>query len=174
MGDGAALLALHHAALTSLGRDHYSEAQVRSLLRHMPTLDTRLITDRTYWVAEIDSQIVACGGWSARTPGYVVCAHTRTRCGEPRAPLIRAMYTHPSHARRGLGRQILAAAERSARSRSVQALELDALLGGVPLYLAAGYEPIGRSTLRLPDGERIAVVRMRQRRSPLTADRRTA
>ena len=166
--DRPALLALHRAALVSLSRGHYSEAQIQSLLRHVQTLDASLIADRTYLVAELDGRIVACGGWSARSPGYLpVFGQTRANTEGPRAPLIRAMYTLPSYARRGLGRQILAAAEHSALSRSAQALELDALLGGLPLYLAAGYEPLGRSSWRLPDGEQIAIVRMRQRRSVL-------
>lgn len=164
--DRPELLALHRAALVSLSRGHYTEAQIQSLLRHVPTLDASLMTDRSYLVAELDGRIVACGGWSARTPGYLpVFGQARAKPDEARAPLIRAMYTHPAYARRGLGRQILAAAERAAMSRCSQALELDALLAGVPLYLSAGYQALGRSSWRLPDGEEIAIVRMRQRRS---------
>lgn len=173
-GDRPALLALHHAALHNLGRGYYTEAQIRSLLKHVPTLDASLIADRTYFVAELDDQIVACGGWSARTPGYASSSEPAgTDPDEPRAPLIRAMYVRPSHARRGLGRQILATAERAAMSRCGHPPELDALLGGVPLYLAAGYEPLGRSTWQLPDGEEIAIVRMRKRPSLLKAGTRT-
>lgn len=55
------------------------------------------------------------------------------------------------------------------RCHAADTPELDALLGGVPLYLAAGYEPLGRSTWQLPDGEEIAIVRMRKRPSLLKA-----
>ncbi|MBX3604614.1 MAG: GNAT family N-acetyltransferase [Piscinibacter sp.] len=164
--DRPELLALHRAALVSLSLGHYTEAQIQSLLRHVPTLDASLLADRSYLVAELDGRIVACGGWSARIPGYLpVFGQGCASPDKARAPLIRAMYTHPAYARRGLGRQILAAAERAALSHCSQALELDALLAGVPLYLSAGYQPLGRSSWRLPNGEEIAIVRMRQRRS---------
>lgn len=172
--DRSELLALHRAALVELSRGHYTEAQVQSLLRHVPTLDASLIADRTYLVAEFDGQIVACGGWSTRKPGYLpISGQAQANSGVARAPLIRAMYTHPSFARCGLGRQILAAAERAAQSHCSQALELDALLAGLPLYLAAGYQPLGRLTWQLPDGEEIAIVRMRQRRSQPQSGKRT-
>lgn len=165
--DRSALLALHRCALLTLSQGHYTDAQVRSLLRHVPTLDPSLIAERTYFVAELEGQIVACGGWSDRAPGYLHAGEfDRTKAGDPCAPLIRAMYMRPSHARRGLGRQVLSAAQHAASLRCDRPLELDALLAGVPLYLSAGYEPIGESDWRLPDGERIAVVRMRQRRAP--------
>lgn len=145
-GDRPALLALHHAALHSLGRGYYTEAQICSLLKHVPTLDGWLITDRTYLVAELDGQIVACGGWSARTPGYQSsAAPAATNADEPRAPLIRAMYVRPSHARRGLGRQVLDAAERAAMSRHAQPPELDALLGACRcIWLPATSHSIAR------------------------------
>lgn len=161
--DRPELLALHRSALVSLSRGHYTEAQVQSLLRHVPTLDASLIADRTYLVAELDGRIVACGGWSARAPGYLPAfGQERADGDDSHGPLIRAMYTLPAHARRGLGRRILAAAEHAAMARCARPLELDALLGGLPLYLAAGYEPLGRSSWRLPDGEEITIVRMRK------------
>lgn len=165
--DRPALLELHRCALLALVRGHYTAAQVRSLLRHSRTLDPALIADRTYSVAELDDRIVACGGWSLAAPGDPDTGEFGApQAGDARAPLIRAMYTRPSYERRGLGRQVLAAAERAASCHGDQPIELDATLAGVPLYLSAGYEPIGESDWRMPDGERIALVRMRKRHLP--------
>lgn len=173
-GDAPVLLALHRTALRVLGRSHYSAAQIESVLRHVPTLDDALIDDRTYFVAEADGRIVACGGWSLRTPGYepVLSAACPAPAAAQRPALIRAMYTHPDWGRRGLARSILAAAESEAHHARSRAIELDALLPGVALYLAAGYEPLFTHSLTLPDGAVLPVVRMRKcgdaRRRPPT------
>jgi GNAT superfamily N-acetyltransferase len=163
--DAFALVGLHRASLTGLARSHYSARQIDALLRYVPTLDEALIEDRTYFVAEAEGRIVACGGWSARPPGYQpVLGPSRpsqgTDVGASRV-LIRAMYTHPAWSRRGLGRRILAAAEHEARRES-RPIELDALLPGLPLYLRAGYIPLKTQALELPDGQSLPVVRMRK------------
>lgn len=161
--DVPALRALHRAALAGLARGHYTARQVDSLLRHLPTLDQTLISDRTYFVAEAAGRIVACGGWSARVPAYQrVLDAVQPAANDALHPvLIRAMYTDPAWSRRGLARRILAAAEDDASGES-RPIELDALLPGVPLYLKAGYLPLRTHALVMPDGEAVPVVRMRK------------
>jgi GNAT superfamily N-acetyltransferase len=170
--DAPQLLELHRAALTVLARSHYSAQQIDSLLRYVPTLDDALIDDRTYFVAEADGRIVACGGWSLRAPGYQpVLGQERQAPGSGARPaLIRAMYTHPDWSRRGLGRRILDAAEKEAR-KQVDEIELDALLPGLPLYAAAGYLPVRNHAMRFPDGEAVPVIYMRKRLSSDGASR---
>jgi GNAT superfamily N-acetyltransferase len=55
------------------------------------------------------------------------------------AARVRAMYTHPHAARRGIGRRILAWCEESARAEGFGRLELVATMAGAPLYVAAGF-----------------------------------
>jgi GNAT superfamily N-acetyltransferase len=52
------------------------------------------------------------------------------------------MYTHPSFARRGIGRLILALCEAAARAEGFTRAELMATMAGEPLYRACGYEAI--------------------------------
>ena len=159
--DAAALRALHHLCLRELGGGFYTPAQIESLLRHMETLDPALIDDRTYFVAEAGGAIVACGGWSARLPSYhAAVAFDAPARGAPARAWIRAMYTHPAWARRGLARRILAAAEAQMAAAGHRQAELDALLPGVPLYRACGYRALGQRSASLPDGQRLAVVQM--------------
>jgi len=68
------------------------------------------------------------------------------------AARIRAMYTHPDFARRGLGRQILTACEDAARQAGFARVELMATLSGEPLYIACGYDPIERTIIASQDG----------------------
>ena len=52
------------------------------------------------------------------------------------------MYTHPSFARRGVGRLILSLCEDAARAEGFRRAELVATMAGEPLYRACGYEAI--------------------------------
>ena len=55
---------------------------------------------------------------------------------------MRAMYTHPDFARRGVGRLILALCEEAARAEGFGRLELMGTLSGRPLYESYGFMPI--------------------------------
>lgn len=112
----------------------------------MMGLDTRLIEDRTYVVAEIDGAIAGCGGWSCRATLYGG-DHSAGRDARLLDPAteparVRAMYTNPDFVRRGVGRAVLAACEAGACEAGFHRVELMATLAGQPLYLAAGYAPI--------------------------------
>jgi GNAT superfamily N-acetyltransferase len=109
-------------------------------------LDTRLVADGTYFIAEIDDDIAGCGGWSRRATLYGGdhSAGRDARLLDPATELarVRAMYTHPAFVRRGVGRAVLAACEAAAADAGFTRVELMATLAGQPLYLAAGYVPI--------------------------------
>src|ERR1700677_1200920 len=44
----------------------YTPAQLEGALRSVYGVDTQLIDDGIYFVAEVEGAIVACGGWSKR------------------------------------------------------------------------------------------------------------
>ena len=111
-------------------------------------LDTQLIDDGTYFVVEIDGEVAGCGGWSRRatlyggdqTPGR----NAELLDPSKDAARVRAMYTHPDHTRKGVGRLILSLCEEAARRAGFSRVELMATMAGEPLYRACGYEPIER------------------------------
>jgi predicted N-acetyltransferase YhbS len=117
--------------------------------------------------ARDDKEIVACGGWSKRkklftgTAGQAAVEGWLDPASEPAR--IRAMFVHPDHARRGIGRMIVDRAEAEAREAGFAACELMATLPGVPLYAACGYEPVEPATIELPDGVRLECLRMSRR-----------
>ena len=107
-------------------------------------LDTQLIADRTYFVVEDGGEIAGCGGWSRRKTlfGGDHSAGRDAALLDPAcdAAKIRAMYTHPDHVRRGVGRIILSACETAAAAEGFSRTEMAATLAGVPLYEACGYQ----------------------------------
>ena len=112
-------------------------------------LDTQLIEDGTYFVIEtVEGRLAGCGGWSRRATLY----GGDTSPGRDAALLdptndaarVRAMYTHPSFARRGVGRLVLELCELAAAHEGFTRLELMATLSGYPLYVAYGFEPLER------------------------------
>jgi len=111
-------------------------------------LDTRLIEDRTYFLVMREGALAGCGGWSRRATSY---GHDSTPGRSDRLldPIseparIRAMYTHPDHARRGVGKLILSLCEAAARKEGFRQLELSSTLAGQPLYRACGFSDVAR------------------------------
>ena len=149
LGDIDALRALMDAAIAELQKPFLTEPQIASSHAIMG-LDTQLVEDGTYFVVESHGELAGCGGWSRRSTLY---GGDRTP-GRSAALLdpgtdaarVRAMYTHPRHARKGVGRLILSACEDAARREGFRRMELMSTLSGEPLYLACGYQPLERLT----------------------------
>jgi GNAT superfamily N-acetyltransferase len=144
-GDIPALEAMMAAAIAELQRGFLSDAQIAAS-RTIMGLDRQLIADRTYFVVEADGKIAGCGGWSRRATLYGG-DHTPGRDAALLDPAteparVRAMYTHPDFARRGVGALILTHCEDAARAEGFTRLELMATMSGRPLYARAGYVEI--------------------------------
>ena len=103
-------------------------------------LDTQLIDDGTYFIVESGGVLAGCGGWSRRATLYGG-DHSPGRSSALLDPAkdaarIRAMYTHPDFARKGLGRLIITVCEAAARAEGFGRMELMATMAGAPLYRA--------------------------------------
>jgi GNAT superfamily N-acetyltransferase len=141
--DREAIQALIERSARGLGAPDYSPEQIEGALRGAFGVDTQLIDDGTYFVAEHDGQLVACGGWSYRRTLFGGDAHDNRSAGEldpaRDAAKIRAFFVAPDYARRGLGRALLEHCEAAARARGFTRFELMGTLPGVRLYRALGY-----------------------------------
>lgn len=163
-GDAPELHALIERSVRGLQTADYSEAQINGALGKLLGLDTQLIRDRTYFVAQVPDRIVGCGGWSRRRKlfGSDGSADREDALLDPKrdAAKIRAFFVHPDWARRGVGTAILNACETAAEEAGFARFEMGATLTGVPLYLARGYRILDRIENPLPNGEVLPIVRM--------------
>lgn len=156
------------ASVRGLQADDYTLEQIEGGLESVYGVDTQLIADGTYFVAEIfgrdRTQIVACGGWSKRKTLYGgdQYAGREDSLLDPArdAAKIRAFFVHPEFARRGLGTLILEACENAAISAGFTRLEMGATLSGVPFYRARGYSEIENQEVALANGQTLPIVKM--------------
>lgn len=152
------------AAISELQKPFLGDSQIASS-RTIMGLDTQLIDDRTYFIVEVHGQLAGCGGWSRRatlyggdqSPGRSGTLLDPTRD----AARVRAMYTHPDHVRKGVGRLILALCEEAARAEGFGKTELMATMAGEPLYRVCGYVPVEKI---MDDRGGVAVPLLRMRK----------
>jgi GNAT superfamily N-acetyltransferase len=161
--DNGELRALMDAAIPELLAPYLSPEQVTASFSIMG-LDTQLIADRTYFVIAAGTRIVGAGGWSRRATLFGG-DHSSGRDGRLLDPSteparVRAMYTHPAFARRGIGRLVLGLCEAAAMEEGFSRAELAATMSGLPLYRACGYRDVETLEVRTPSGVMVPIVRM--------------
>jgi GNAT superfamily N-acetyltransferase len=163
------------ASVRGLQAGDYSPAQIEEALKTVYGVDTQLIADGTYLVAEGEPPvegvtIAGCGGWSKRKTLYggdQFAAREDSLLDPARdAAKIRAFFVHPAWARRGIGSAILEACERAATAAGFTRLEMGATLSGVPFYAVRGYAALENLEAPLGDGGSLQIVRMAKNLAP--------
>ncbi len=161
--DEPAMRELMHQAIGELLKPYLPPEGVAASFEIMG-IDTQLIADGTYFAVTDGETIIGCGGWSRRATlfgGDHTSGRDAALLDPKRDPArVRAMYTHPAHVRRGVGRMVLAACEEAARVEGFLRVELAATLAGEPLYRACGYATIEAFTSRTSGGVEIPLLRM--------------
>ena len=170
-----ALRALIDASVRRLQADDYTPEQIEGALQTVFGVDSQLITDSTYLVAEAHSPggppvIVACGGWSKRKTLYGADHWTARQDDllDPRvdAAKIRAFFIHPDWARRGIGTLLLQACEDAAQAAGFTRFEMGATLTGAKLFGAKGYLPVEHLSIPLCNGASLPIIHMRKSLRP--------
>lgn len=149
----------------------YTPEQIDSALRTVFGVDSQLIGDGTYLLAQtvpLDSgknpAIVACGGWSKRKTLY---GGDRWRDRQDAlldpatdAAKIRAFFIHPDWARQGIGTLLLDACEAAARASGFTRFEMGATLTGAKLFQKRGYVAVERLEVPLEGDITLPVIHM--------------
>jgi GNAT superfamily N-acetyltransferase len=142
---------------------YYNETQTEASRRFVGVPDRDLIDDGTYYVAEDEDGLIACGGWSKRDKLYAGsddAGDSRLLDPATEAAHLRAMFVRPDWSRRGLGRAIIEEAEAAAKRAGFTAMTLMATLPGEPLYVACGFRALRRTMVITPDGTPLPCVEM--------------
>jgi len=170
LDDREAISRLIAESARRLSREHYSEAQIEGAVASVFGVDSSLIEDGTYFVAEQEGTLIGCGGWSRRKTLYggdqFSTRDTAMLDSSTDPAKIRAFFVHPDHARKGVARAILSLCEREAKAHGFAAIELLSTLPGIKFYEANGYSPTGDFALELEDGVKLPFVPMRKQLNP--------
>ncbi|HXW57789.1 MAG TPA: GNAT family N-acetyltransferase [Candidatus Cybelea sp.] len=185
--DVPALRNLIEASVRGLQTEDYLPEQIEAALRTVYGVDTQLIMDETYFVAESigaqtagpkaedatldrreggggSSSLVGCGGWSKRKTlfGGDQWNARQDDLLDPAtdAAKIRAFFVRPDWARRGIGTMILEACEKAAKTAGFKRLEMGATISGVEFYKARGYQAKEAIAVPLGGGQSMPIVRM--------------
>ena len=185
--DISELRRLIEASVRELQAEDYTPAQMEGALESVFGVDSQLIADGTYLVAEariVDALseaettarrknpgsgwvIAGCGGWSKRKTLYGGDHWTGREDAllDPKrdAAKIRAFFIHPAWARRGVGSKILAACEAAARAAGFTSYEMGATLTGAKLFGAKGYLVVENIEVPLKNGLTLPIIHMAKR-----------
>lgn len=139
--------ALQEAAFRIKTRGDYQSAEIESYLTHSGMLQPELIAERTYFVAEIEGDIVAAGGWSTRVAGYA--SFIRSGSAAPAgSAVIYGVYADPAYAAAG----VLSVIEGNIAFCGHATAHVATTYAGIPFFTAAGYKPNNLLSLAFPDG----------------------
>ena len=165
--DAAEIIELMRISIVENMKPFLSAAEIEAAQETMG-VDWTLIEDETYFVVETVQHgqrfLVGCGGWGKRRTLYGG-DHTVGRDDSYCDPAvdaarIRAMYTHPSWTRCGVGTLLLELGEAAARDAGFKTIELGSTIPGEPLYLAQGYKEVSRHTHIAANGANNVVIKM--------------
>ena len=149
-----------------LSADDYTSEQIEGALQGAFGVDTDLIRDGTYFVADTGEILVGCGGWSYRKKlfgGDSLPSQDPDQLDPRIDPAkIRAFFVHPRWARKGIGKAILERCELEAGAMGFKSLELMATLPGLKFYSVLGYVGADPIDYTLAPGLTIKFIPMRK------------
>lgn len=175
---------LIQASVRALQAEDYTAEEMEGALESVFGVDSQLISDGTYFVAEVLSGetipaargeqaaqraekiwvLAGCGGWSKRKTLYGGDQWNQREDSllDPRrdSAKIRAFFVHPAWARRGIGGRMLEACEMAASAAGFASYEMGATLTGAKLFGKKGYAAQARFQVPLKNGKALPVLRM--------------
>jgi putative acetyltransferase len=136
--DRVAIARLHEASIRALGPSHYTPEEVESWAANIRPENYPI--EHEIYVAVDDAEVIGFGHYHD---------------GE-----IAAVYVHPAHTGRGVGRLLMAKLEECGRREGAERLFLNASLNAERFYEACGYRRVGEALYRTRGGVEIRCARM--------------
>src|SRR5205085_9022459 len=137
--DRLAIATLHEASIRRLTTAHYTPEQIESWVGVLRP--ERYPLDTSFFVVAVDDE---------RVVGF----------GEYHDAEIAAVYIHPPHVGRGIGRMIFDALENEARGSGATSLHVTSSLNAVAFYEACGFQREGEATYTSRGGREIPCRRL--------------
>lgn len=142
--DAAAVTAVLKASYPELMGPAYDPQLLQRALPFMARAHPILLASGTYYVAQAESTLVGCGGWSFEKPGT---EEKTSGVGH-----VRHFATAPAWTGRGVARSIYAKCQEQARAAGVTRFECYSTLNGELFYAALGFSRIQQTEIPMgPD-----------------------
>ena len=158
--DIPALRDLQERSLRVLGHRHYTASQIEAFIARIGTMDDYLVDDRTYLVAQVGGEMLGCGGWTRRLPGYASHAQGDVHALDPSRATVRSVFVEPLAAGQGIGRRIMSGVESFMHMDGVRIAELGSTGNGVAFYNNLGYRELNAFHVDIGDGNSMRLIRM--------------
>ena len=136
---------------TLLKRDYPPSVLVLALPA-MTRAQPGLLASGTYYLAELGGVVVGAGGWTQQAPGG--------RPGQRGVGHVRHVATDPDHARRGIGRALMAHVMLTAKASGMASLDCLSTRTAVPFYASLGFVAVGERKVTFPGDIAFPVVAM--------------
>lgn len=132
--DGEAICRAHLAAIRETAASYYSPEQIEAWAAYIyPHSYEQAIREQLLLVAE--------DGDTGEVAGFAQIWLEKA--------VVKAVYVHPAHGRRGVGRALLQAGIEAARSDGVRQLYVEAAQNAVPFYRSLGFVAVRETQHRL-------------------------
>jgi ribosomal protein S18 acetylase RimI-like enzyme len=139
---------LHKKSVEALCKTHYTKAQIRAWVGNRAVIKyKKSITEaETYIAVTPNGNIV----------GFIELIKN----------LVRALYIHPVFAGKGIGQQLMAHVEKSAREKKMRTLVLRASLNAQSFYRKQGWKKVRPFKHTFPNGQVLRSTVMKKRLKP--------
>lgn len=150
--DHDALNSLIGAAYATLDDGRYDREALAAAMPLMSRPNPQLLACGTYFVAELDGEPAACGGWTREKPG--------TGEVEEGVAHIRHFAADPRFARRGAASALLRHCLGQAHAAKIERMMSQSTLLAEPFYASAGFRRLKIVEAEMGEGVALPVVLM--------------
>ena len=134
---------LQAAALRGFARRVHGPEVVESLIPRIGDFDAELVADGTFFLAEIEGEAVACGGWSVREPSFMGSEIELPVTSGVDVPHLHGVFVHPLFVGHGIGSVLLEKIDADLRAQGFARARIAATLAAEGFFARRGWRRQG-------------------------------